>query len=411
MKIVREILTEIEGVSQPQKKFLVTLFTTILLMRGKVNFRNMSRYSNLCEKTYSRKYQEGFDFPEFNRILIEKGGMPEDEVIVATDSSYLKKSGKKTYGLDTFYDSIHNQPAKGLEVSNIAIINLSQNRAYTLSSRQTPPLTELQNDPTIKARKKGSISDEAKGTRMDFYLKHLQEDKKYIPENVNYFVGDGHYANQKFVDGVRSCNLHFVGKLRSDAQLKYLYEGKQKGKGAPRKYGENVQKDMGRLDYVGQVDDNIYLCTAVVKSISLKRNIRLVLVINMKHPESPRYVFLFSTDTELEAEKVYHYYKARFQIEFIFRDTKQFTGLSDCQARSKERIHFHINASFSALNVAKIEAQKFGSSESFSMASLKAVYFNEHLLSRFISMLDLDLTSIKIYPHFKKLRTYGSITA
>ena len=31
-------------------------------------------------------------------------------------------------------------------------------------------------------------------------------------------------------------------------------------------------------------------------------------------------------------------YKARFQIEFVFRDAKQYTGLMDCQSR-KQKIY------------------------------------------------------------------------
>jgi hypothetical protein len=43
------------------------------------------------------------------------------------------------------------------------------------------------------------------------------------------------------------------------------------------------------------------------------------------------------------------YYQARFQIEFLFRDAKQFTGLMACQARSEEALLKSFNASFAAL--------------------------------------------------------------
>ena len=64
---------------------------------------------------------------------------------------------------------------------------------------------------------------------------------------------------------------------------------------------------------------------------------------------------LFSTDIHLPPEQIVKYYQARFQIEFIFRDPKQFTGLSDCQARHLPRLDFHFNASIIALNLAKYE--------------------------------------------------------
>ena len=129
----------------------------------------------------------------------------------------------------------------------------------------------------------------------------------------------------------------------------------------------------------------------------------------------PRYVgntVLFSTDTELEAKSIYRYYKARFQIEFIFRDAKQFTGLGHCQARGQDRLDFHFNASLAALNLAKVDAYlsfDYDLATPFSMATQKMVYFNEHLLQKVFSILDLDLSLIKCNPDFVALRTYGAI--
>ena len=117
---ITNILDEMSGVAKPQKKFMVTLFLTILLLRGKVNFRNLSRYSQLSEKTYSRQFRQPFDFVTFNHVLIEEAVPPEHEKIGVIDCSYLPKSGKKTYGLDFFYDSGHNRPAKGLTFSRFS---------------------------------------------------------------------------------------------------------------------------------------------------------------------------------------------------------------------------------------------------------------------------------------------------
>ncbi|GEM_PF-5656136 len=43
--LVVEILKQMSGITKPQRNFLTTLFTTILVVRGKINFYNMSRYS------------------------------------------------------------------------------------------------------------------------------------------------------------------------------------------------------------------------------------------------------------------------------------------------------------------------------------------------------------------------------
>ena len=35
--------------------------TTIFVVCGKVNYTNLSRYSNLCERTYRRHFNQGLD--------------------------------------------------------------------------------------------------------------------------------------------------------------------------------------------------------------------------------------------------------------------------------------------------------------------------------------------------------------
>jgi hypothetical protein len=69
MNIMESILQQMPGISQPQKKFLVILFSTILLVYGKVNFKNLSRYSCLSQKTYRRRFLQSFNFPEFNQYF------------------------------------------------------------------------------------------------------------------------------------------------------------------------------------------------------------------------------------------------------------------------------------------------------------------------------------------------------
>ncbi len=46
----------------------------------------------------------------------------------------------------------------------------------------------------------------------------------------------------------------------------------------------------------------------------------------------------------IDASEILDFYKARFQIEFIFRDAKQFTGLTDCQACDFTKLDFHFNS-------------------------------------------------------------------
>jgi hypothetical protein len=83
---------------------------------GKVNFTNLSRYSQWSEKTYRRQYTQAFDFMSLNAQLIREVVGESVTQIGAIDCSFIAKSGKKTYGLDWFYNSSANRSEKGLEI-------------------------------------------------------------------------------------------------------------------------------------------------------------------------------------------------------------------------------------------------------------------------------------------------------
>lgn len=407
-RFITNILDQMSGVGRP-KKIIVTLFLTILLMRGKVNFRNLSGYSDYCEKTYARHYRRTFAFVEFNERLLQNLVPAGHELMGVMDCSFMPKSGKETYGLGYFYNSSQDKTTKGLEISVLGVVDVTDNTAYTLSARQTPPQVEIEQlvaDQPV-------TTDDDEISRVDFYAWHLRQDIQTLLPFVTYLVVDGYYSKLKFVEAVLELGLQQIGKLRHDANLRYLYHGLQKKFGARRKYNGKVKvDDLRRLTYVDQVEPDIHLYTAVVYTVNLKRNIRLVYLLNLKNKNKPGYALLFSTDTELDPERLYRYYKARFQIEFVFRDAKQFTGLTDCQARPQASLDFHFNAALTTLNLAKVDAYlSFGydAETPFSLATQKMVYFNQHFLEKVLTILVLDLSLINCQPALAALRTYGAI--
>lgn len=336
--------------------------------------------------------------------------MPADhELLGVMDCSFIPKSGKETYGLGNFYNSSQDKATKGLELSVLGVVDVSDNTAYTLSARQTPPqaeIEELVTDQPITA-------DDDEISRVDFYAWHLRQEIEILRQFVTYLGVDGYYSKLKFVNAVLELGLQQIGKLRHDANLRYLYPGPPKKFGARRKYDGKVRfDDVRRLTYVDQIEPDIHLYTAVVYNVNLKRNIRLVYLLNLKNKHKPGYALLFSTDTELDPEKLYRYYKARFQIEFVFRDAKQFTGLTHCQARNQASLDFHFNAALTALNLAKVDAYlSFGYDRDtpFSLATQKLVYFNRHFLEKVFAILALEPSLINYQPALAALRTYGAI--
>ena len=395
MPLIDTVLQKMSTVLKPQRRFLVVILTTLMYLPGKANFRNLSRYSELHEKTYSRWFRRSFDFVKFNRLSLAEVVTCGSAFAVAIDSSFIQKSGKNTYGLGYFYNSARGQAETGLEISTLALIDINYNTAYHLSSRQTPPLDPL------------------KETRVDVYLKHLQQDSSALPAGVRYVLADGYYSKIKFINGVRKLDLHLISKLRHDAHLRWLYNGPQKPRGRPKQYDGKVHfhpHPGSRLEKVGEIT-GIPLYTAVVNSVHFKQNIRIAYLVKAVGKKIQT-ALLYSTDVALSALEIYRLYKARFQIEFLFRDAKQFTGLLNSQARCKSALHFHFNASMTALNLLKLEDRQRieGSQRSvISIASWKIRKFNEHILRRFSSFLGLDFSLIKTSPEFENLCNYGAI--
>lgn len=377
----------------------MTLFTTILVVCGKVTFTNLSRYSDLNEKTYRRHFAAEFDFTQFNVELVQMARSAGHQLLAVMDSSFIPKSGKATAGIDRYWDGCANRVERGLEVSVVGLVEVETEAAYAVSAQQTL----------------SSAAFPVEVTRMEQYLYHLNMVCPRLPKDVRYLAVDGAYAKKGFVTGARHLDLHVISKLRCDANLRYRYEGVQKRRGRPRKYAGKVDlQDLSRLTFVETVQPEIDLYTAIVWSVALGCWIRLAYLLDRQNTKKPRFVILFSTDVEQSAKDIYRFYRLRFQIEFIFRNSKQFTGLQDCQARDLPKLEFHFNASLTALNLARLEAHAQHTGDDpliFSMATVKRRAFMQHVLERFIAELDLEPTSIKSHPNYEELLSYGTIVA
>ncbi|WP_231947938.1 hypothetical protein [Phormidesmis priestleyi] len=119
---------------KPQVTFLVTLFSTILVVCGKVNFTNLSRYSELNEKTYRRHFEKAFEFLPFTVELVTMATAPSSRLLCVMDCSFLPESGKATAGIDHFWNGCASRVEKGLEVSVIGVVEV-----YTPRRIHYPP--------------------------------------------------------------------------------------------------------------------------------------------------------------------------------------------------------------------------------------------------------------------------------
>jgi hypothetical protein len=86
-----------------------------------------------------------------------------------------------------------------------------------------------------------------------------------LPQRLKYLAVDGAYANAPFVNGAVALQLDVTSKLRQDANLRYLFEGEQKARGARREYDGKVDfSGFSRFTWVKEVKPGVNRYTALV---------------------------------------------------------------------------------------------------------------------------------------------------
>ena len=400
--LVEAILMKMGGMNKCRRAFISSTLILFLSMRGKRNFLNFSRYGEYCEKSYRLHFEQSFDFWDFNQNLVKQN--LGEERIIAFDPSYIPKSGKKTARLGKFWSGCASRSLKGLEISGIAAVGLAENTALSLEAVGTPNQEQL-------ATKEQTL--------VDHYAELIIERGAKLVAISKYLACDGYFSKINFIDPiVQNTDLHIISKLRKDADLKYLYQGPRTGKrGRPKKYDGKIDLkniDRKRFNEITHTDD-VRISTIVCWAVSLKRKIHLSFVEFLKQGmPTGKYALYFCTDIEIEPALIYPYYKARYHIEFLFRDAKQHTGLTDSQARDEQKLDFQFNASLTAVNIAKAAHYlKAGqaSEQPISLADVNATYFNELMLNLFLSNFDFDPDLPKNKTAIRKLLSFGKIAA
>jgi hypothetical protein len=410
MKILEQALNKINPIGKKQKDFFIILIKGLIGSVGKKTFRNLARYMQIAEHTFARQMIKTFDFIGLNAEMIKASKGDDDILIAAQDSSFIPKSGKSTHGIDYFWNGCAGKSEKGLELDLISVVKLGSDKkeGYTLSAQQTPA------DSTPKSKRKKKKMTEP--TKIDFYLDHLKRVTPAIKKlSIKYITVDAFFAKTKYVSGAVELGLDVICKLRKDARLLRIYNGPQKARGRKRKTDKSkiCPEDFQDSPVIEIKDEKIELRSCIAHSVSLGRSIKVVWVRRLIGTNKYGEAFLFSTDTEMDASRIYKFYVARFQIEFIFRDAKGFTGLTDCQSRDARRLYYHFNASLTALNIARIQDNQLQKNEkkfyAFSMTNWARKYHVEIVINRFIAMFELDQTSIKLHPDYDRLLEFGNI--
>ncbi len=390
------ILREMPDINKWQRDFFQHHLGLFLSLRGRYNYLNFARYGQKNELTYRNHHKSGFDFRTFNPLLIEKNSSPRR--MIAFDPSYISKSGKCTPGVGYFWSGSAGRAKWGLELCGFAAVDIDANTALHYFAAQT-------------------VLEEGQGL-MDFYCGLLRQKAPELLKMSPYLGVDAFFSKKSFVDTAIESGLHLITRLRDDAVLHYCPPPKKEGqRGRPKKYGDRFSArhpDTGQLPCIAQTEERrIYGGTAYVKS--LKRMVKVALVHELKEDGTLKSVKIFiCTDLQFPAQDIWPWYKSRFQIEFLYRDAKQHTGLEDTQSRHPKALEYHFNMALTAVSVAKVVHHLSIDKSirgSFSMADVKTQYFNELVVNRVFDVFANFPNVTKSHPAIKKLYQLGKIAS
>ena len=352
-----------------QTNVMEMLFLLMVIPR-KCNFTQMGRYRKRDEQCYRQTAERSVNWLEMNMWLsafVFKEGKGRNAIVI--DPSFIKKAGKHTPYVGTFWSGCADAVKHGLEILGIGVIDVDLHECMMLKAVQT-------------ALEKGEEKKEM--SLYDWYTKVLEDDKVTLQRIGKVLVADSAFSKRPFIDKVMKMGFHVVSRLRHDAALFYIWDGEPTGKpGRPRVKGDKIDvrnidiSKVNELD-LGETKGKAYALKAWCKSLH-----RVVSLVIHELPNGSQRLY-FCTDESMDGRDVVEYYTTRFQEEFCFRDTKQSLGLTDCQARDKRKLEFAFNSSFTALNVTKIMCKELGTS----IGRLKAKMINAYYAQRIIDLFE-----------------------
>jgi putative transposase len=268
-----------------------------------------------------------------------------------------------------------------------------------------------------RGRPKGSKNKDKTAVKLNAELLHIKGMISALFELIGvtipltYLVLDGHFGNNYALQMSRQLGLHLISKLRYDSALYLPYEGTD----GRCKYGERINPRQMSEEFVQEssIEDGIrteiYQVKALHKEFAQALNVVIMLKTNLK-TQAQAHVILFTSDMELTYDKIIEYYSLRFQIEFNFRDAKQYWGLADFMNTTERGVTNAVNLSFFMVNLShRLLRDCHQDSPEFSILDLKAAFRGYKYVEEVMKLLPQKPESEILSKILTKVANLGAI--
>lgn len=373
---------------------LVRITEAMLSMTGRITMRGLSRWSARggSYRTIQRWFHTSMNWGQLHWLLVREHLLGEEtEWLLAGDEVVVTKSGKKTHGLNRFFSSIYGKAVPGLCFLSLSLISVKRRCSYPLrlepivkAAAQSCPKAPKAGRAKGRGRPKGSANRNRREVELTPYLQFVQGIIRQVLAllcqtlTVRYFVFDGAFGHNQALQMVQRTGLELISKLRHNAALYLPYEGPYAGRGRRRKYGSKLDYRNLPLAFLkasvteGHIQTAIYQMSVWHKTFPDQLNVVIIVKTNQR-TGAQAHVILFSSDLELGYEKLIDYYRLRFQIEFNFRDAKQYWGLEDFMVVNETPVYNSAHLAMLMINLSQVLMRALRENcPAFSVNDLKA---------------------------------------
>jgi DDE superfamily endonuclease len=394
------------------------IVSAMLVMTGRVTMLGLSRWAGqggsyrTVQRFFSTVIPWATLFWVFFRQHVYR---PGDVYLLVGDEVVATKAGKHTHGLDRFFASLYGKPVPGLAFFTLSLVSTQQRRSFPLRIEQvvrsdaekaaTKAKVAAKKQPAAATvlrrpgRPKGSKNKpQADGARTPEFVRITGMLAALLHRltgvvSLTYLVLDGHFGNHNALQMAQEHHLHLISKLRCDAALYFPYAGSYAGRGPRRKYGDKVDYDHLPIPYLketaveGHMQTCVYQMQLLHKEFAQPLNVVIIAKTNLR-TQARAHVILFSSDLALAYTLLVDYYGLRFQIEFNFRDAKQYWGLEDFMNVTPTGVTNAANLALFMVNVAyRLRTDLHPHAPDYSVLDLKADCRGSKYVEETIKML------------------------
>jgi hypothetical protein len=374
---------------------LSRIVLAMLAMTGRVTMLGLARWAGAggSYRTIQRFFHTTLPWAAMLWIFVRSHLLtPGDRYLLVGDAWVVTKAGTQTYGVDRFFSSIFGKPVPGVSLFALALVSCTERQAFPVQIAQVVREPAASPPPTAPAtkRKPGRPKGSSTQAKADAPLNAEHARISAMIQGLlirigaslalTYLVLDGHFGNHNAVLMARRLGLHLISKLRSDSALYYPYDGPYAGRGPRRISGDRIDPTAIPERFLKQTSVEDHLETRVyqieARHATFDQPLHVVVIVKQDQTTGKQaHVYLFSSDRTLAWDVLRDDYQLRFQIEFTFRDAKQYWGLEDFMVVKEVAVTNAMNLAFFMVNLSRrLMREQRGTDPNRSVLDLKTHY-------------------------------------